>query len=93
MSATAPGDTSGGTYEQTVDAFERALAAVEELGGTKDDVIRTRLYLDPAADWERAADAHRDVFGGVDPANATFYVHGFIPEGVLVEVELDAVTS
>ena len=28
---------------------------------------------------------------GNEPANTTLYVHGFIPEGVLVEVELDAV--
>ena len=30
------------------------------------------------------------LFEGVDPANTTLYVAGFIPEGVLVEVELDA---
>ena len=34
--------------------------------------------------------AHRELFEGVDPANTTLYVAGFIPPGVLVEVELDA---
>ena len=29
-------------------------------------------------------------FEGIDPANTTLFVAGFIPEGVLVEVELDA---
>jgi hypothetical protein len=31
------------------------------------------------------------MFAGVDPANTTLYVAAFIPEGVVVEVELDAV--
>jgi len=34
---------------------------------------------------------HKDLFSGREPANTTWFVHGFIPDGVLVEVELDAV--
>jgi hypothetical protein len=30
------------------------------------------------------------VFAGGDPANTTYYVGGLIPDGALVEVELDA---
>ena len=30
---------------------------------------------------------------GIDPANTTYFVSGFIPEGVLVEVELDAIVA
>jgi hypothetical protein len=56
-------------------------------------VIRTRLYLTPEADWREAVRAHAELFEGIFPANATFYVAGFIPEGVLVEVELDAIVA
>ena len=41
--------------------------------------------------WEGAVRAHRETFAGVEPANTTYFVSGFIPEGVLVEVELDAI--
>ncbi len=37
--------------------------------------------------------AHGEAFAGVDPANTTYFVAGFIPEGVLVEVELDAIVE
>ena len=81
----------GDAYEQTREALERALAAAKELGAGRDDVLRTRLLLADGCDWEGAVRAHREAFEGIDPANTTYFVAGFIPEGVLVEVELDAV--
>ena len=80
-------------YGQTREAIARALAAAGELGAALEDVLRTRLYLVPGCDWEGAVRAHREAFAGADPANTTLYVAGFIPPGVLVEVELDAVLA
>jgi enamine deaminase RidA (YjgF/YER057c/UK114 family) len=80
----------GDTYAQTVAAIEKALAAAESLGACRQDVIRTRLLLAPDAVWQEAARAHGEAFAGVDPANTTYFVAGFIPD-VLVELELDAV--
>ncbi len=81
----------GDMYEQTREAITRALAAAAELGAAKDDVLRTRMLLVHDCDWDGAVRAHAEAFAGVDPANTTYFVSGFIPEGVLVEVELDAV--
>jgi enamine deaminase RidA (YjgF/YER057c/UK114 family) len=88
-SALAPGDAHG----QTAIAIERALAAVAALGGTPAEVVRTRMLLAPGADWRGAARAHAEAFAGIEPANTTWYVGGFIPAGVLVEIELDAVVD
>src|SRR6266852_923696 len=83
----------GDAYTQTEEALRRALAAAAELGATIGDVLRTRLLLAQGCDWEGAIRAHREAFAGVNPANTTYFVAGFIPEGVLVEVELDAVVA
>jgi len=83
----------GDTYRQTLTALERALAAAAELGAPKAMTLRTRLLLAVDANWEEAARAHQEVFAGINPANATYFVAGFIPDGVLVEVELDAVAD
>ena len=80
----------GDTYAQTRRSLERALAAVVELGGRREDVIRTRLYLTREADWREAVRAHRELLGGIDPANTTLFVAGFIAEEMLVEVEVEA---
>jgi len=73
--------------------LERSLEALNALGGAPEDVLRTRLYLAPGADWEAASRAHADMLGEVAPANTTLHVAGLIGEGYLVEVELEAELS
>ncbi|MEP9364640.1 Rid family hydrolase [Nocardioides sp. CN2-186] len=80
----------GDTQAQTADAIDRCLRAVRALGGTVEDVVRTRVYLAPEADWHGAAQAHRDAFAAVAPANTMLHVAGMIGDGLLVEVELEA---
>lgn len=84
-----PGDVHG----QTREALTRSLAAVEALGGAVGDVIRTRVYLVPGADWTAAARAHQELLGDVQPANTTLFVAGLVGDGLLVEVEVDAVVG
>jgi enamine deaminase RidA (YjgF/YER057c/UK114 family) len=96
VSGTAPTGPDGSAvspdlYEQTRHAFLIALDAVEQLGGSIDGVMRTRIFLAPDTVWRRAVEAHHELFASVTPANTTLFVAGFIPPGVLVEVEVDAV--
>ena len=81
-----PGDVEA----QTRGAIEVAVAAVEALGGSIKDVTRTRIYLSAGVDWRGSVVAHRQAFAEINPANTTVYVHALIPEGALVEVELEA---
>lgn len=83
----------GDAYAQAVEALGRALAAAVELGATRETVLRTRLLLAPGCDWQEVVRAHREAFVGGGPANTTYFVAGFIPDGVLVEVELDALAA
>lgn len=87
--ALEPGDT----YAQARICFERAIGAVEKLGGDAGTVLRTRMYLTQESAWREAVRAHGETFAGVDPANTTLYVAGFIPPGVLIEVEIDAIAK
>jgi enamine deaminase RidA (YjgF/YER057c/UK114 family) len=91
--ANAPGGGAlhpGDTGAQTRAALEHAVRAVEGLGGARADIVRTRLFLSPAADWRAAAEAHRAALGDVAPANTTLFVGNLIGEGFLVEVEVEA---
>jgi enamine deaminase RidA (YjgF/YER057c/UK114 family) len=82
----------GDTYRQTLAALGRAIEAMQALGGGLDDVVRTRIYLAPGADWEEAGRAHAELVGSVAPANTMLYVGSLIGQGFLVEVELEAET-
>jgi enamine deaminase RidA (YjgF/YER057c/UK114 family) len=83
----------GDAYAQTREAIARAVDALGQLDASIGDVIRTRVYLAPDADWRKAIEAHREAFSEVTPANTTVFVAGFIPPDVLVEIELDAVVD
>jgi enamine deaminase RidA (YjgF/YER057c/UK114 family) len=88
-SAAAAGDA----YAQATQVIARALAAAAELGARPEDVLRTRLLLAPGCDVDAVVRAHAEAFTGVEPANTTYFVGGLVPEGALVEFELDAVVD
>ena len=79
-----------GTKAQAADCLWRVVAAVENLGGSRESIYRTRLFLAPGADWAEASSAHREILGDVAPANTTLYVHSLIGDGLLVEAEAEA---
>ena len=87
--ALCPGDTLG----QTRICLQRVLAALAALGGRPTDVVRTGVYLAPGANWEEAAQAHREALGQVAPASTMLYVAQLIGDGFCVEVEAMAVVG
>jgi enamine deaminase RidA (YjgF/YER057c/UK114 family) len=99
VSGTAPLDASGHTVAkgdaaaQARRCFEISLAALEQLGARKDDVIRTRILLTRIEDWRAVADVHGEVFREVRPVNTIMQVGRFIDPEWLVETEVDAVSE
>jgi enamine deaminase RidA (YjgF/YER057c/UK114 family) len=93
VSGTAFAGDGGDAYAQAREVIARALAAAERLGARREDVLRTRLLLAPGCDVDGVIRAHAEAFTGAEPANTTYFVGGLVPEGALVEVELDAVVD
>ena len=85
--ALKPGDV----YGQTMACLAIARSAIEEAGGSLENVIRTRVMLTEIANWREAARAHGKVFGVIRPACTFVEVSGFIDPEWLVEVEVDCV--
>jgi enamine deaminase RidA (YjgF/YER057c/UK114 family) len=81
------GDTPG---EQMALALQAVLAALERVGATKHDVVRTRLFTTDISRSEEIGRAHGAVFGEVRPVTAMYEVSAFIDPRMLVEVEADA---
>lgn len=77
---------------QTHFCIDKIAGAVRSLGGTLEDVVRTRVYLRNADDWEAVSRAHGERFGHVQPAN-TLLQAGVIGDEYLVEVEAEAVVG
>jgi enamine deaminase RidA (YjgF/YER057c/UK114 family) len=83
------GDAAG----QARRCFAIAAAALEGLGASLSDVVRTRILLTRIEDWRAVGEVHGEVFRDVRPANTVMQVVRFIDPDWLVEVEVDAVVG
>ena len=80
----------GSPYEQAVNSFGVAFAALERLGLDRDDVVRTRMYITHARDVEEIGRAHKELFDAVRPAASMIIVSGLVDPRLVVEVEVEA---
>lgn len=97
VSGTAPvwpdGSVDPDPAVQARRCWEIMLTALAELGGTVDDVIRTRQYVVDAADGDAVGAVHGEIFGGVQPASTMVVVKELLDPRWRVEMELDAVVA
>jgi enamine deaminase RidA (YjgF/YER057c/UK114 family) len=81
----------GDAYEQAQRCLEIIVAALGEAGARPEHVVRTRMYVRRASDWEAVGRAHAEVFGHARPATTLVEVSGFVDPEILVEIEAIAV--
>ena len=95
VSGTAPiprtGEPPAGAYEQAQLCLQIVGGALGEAGAGFPDVVRTRIYLTDAEDWEEIARAHGEVFSEVRPASTAVVVKSLLDPRWRVEIEADAV--
>lgn len=81
----------GDPAAQTRRCLEIILTALEKAGGRREDVIRTRIFMTRAEDWEAIGRAHGEVFGEIRPASTMAVVAALLDPEWLVEIEADAI--
>jgi enamine deaminase RidA (YjgF/YER057c/UK114 family) len=80
-----PGDPAG----QAVFILDKIAASLAAVGATLEDVVRTRIYLRDAGQWEPVSRVHGRYFGKIRPANTLIEVSRLIGD-YLVEIEAEA---
>lgn len=83
----------GDSAAQTEFIIGKIEAALREAGASLNDVVRTRIYLAPDADWEAVARVHGRRFGEIRPTNTLVYVHALVGADYLVEMEAEAIVA
>jgi aryl-alcohol dehydrogenase-like predicted oxidoreductase/enamine deaminase RidA (YjgF/YER057c/UK114 family) len=82
----APGDAGA----QATYILDKIAASISALGGSMNDVVRTRIYLRDADKWEPVSRAHGRAFAAVLPANTLIEAGNLIGD-YEVEIEAEAV--
>ena len=85
----APGDL----YGQTKRCLEIIEKAVNEAGGKREHIVRTRIFLKDMSIWEQAARAHGEFFKDIRPASTMIQIVQAIDPAWLVEIEADAIVA
>ena len=78
---------------QTRRCLEIILGALRQAGAGPEHVVRTRMYMTNAADWEAIGRAHGEFFGDIRPAATMVEVRRLIDPEMLVEIEVDALLA
>ncbi|MFN2474099.1 MAG: RidA family protein [Sphingomicrobium sp.] len=82
--------TPGEAAAQTRRVLAIIGAAIEELGGSMRDVVRTRMFIVDPADAEKVGAVHGEVFGDVRPAATMVVVSALLRPEWRVEIEAEA---
>lgn len=95
VSGTAPVEADGSSTPGDAGAqAERCLAvivaAIEQLGGGAEDVVRTRMYLTDPADADAIGAAHGRWFSDIRPASTMIVVGALLRPEWRVEIEAEA---
>src|SRR5215831_14387603 len=77
----------GDAGAQTTQAIANVAQALEQLGASLADVVRTRMFVTDISRWEEYGRAHGAAFGDVLPATSMIGVAALIDPRMLVEVE------
>ncbi len=83
--------TPGGASEQAARCFDLIIAAIEELGGSARDVVRTRMFLVDFADQDAVGAVHARYFAKAQPASTMAGVAWLCGADWKVEIEAEAV--
>ena len=82
----------GDAAAQTTFILDKIAASLTPLGASLEDVVRTRVYLRDANQWEAVARAHGRYFGAIRPANTMLEIARLIGD-YEVEIEAEAVVD
>ncbi|GGI43250.1 hypothetical protein GCM10008018_01120 [Paenibacillus marchantiophytorum] len=81
----------GNAYEQARFVLTTIEQALQELGASLSDVIRTRMYVTDISQWEAFGRAHGEFFGTVQPVATMVEVKALIDPLLMIEIEVEAV--
>ena len=83
----------GDVAQQTRFILGKIESALKDLGGSMDDVVRTKMYVTDIEHWESIGAVHGEFFGEIRPAATMVEVSNLIRPELLIEIEASAIVD
>jgi enamine deaminase RidA (YjgF/YER057c/UK114 family)/ribosomal protein S18 acetylase RimI-like enzyme len=81
----------GDAYLQAKTCLEIIEEAISQLGATRRNIIRTRLFVTDISKWQDYGRAHGEFFTGHPPTTSMIEIKSLIDPQMLIEIEADAI--
>ena len=92
VSGTGPvGADEAPIEEQTRRVFQIMEQALTKAGATLRDIVRTRMYLTHAEDWEAVGRVHGELFRDIRPAATMVVVAALLNPSWRIQIEAEAI--
>ncbi len=94
VSGTGPvGADDASVEDQTRRVFALIEQSLVQAGATLRDVVRTRMYLTRAEDWQAVGRVHAELLGETPPAATMVVVAALLNPAWRIEIEADAILN
>lgn len=90
LSGMIASDTSGDTYQQSVDCFKKIQAILEGAGGRMEDVVKLTIYLTDMDNRPAFGKARTEYFTRRMPCSTLIAITALAAPDALVEIEATA---
>ena len=77
----------GDARAQTTQAIANVAEALERLGASLADVVRTRMFVTDMSRWQEYGRAHGAAFGDAMPATSMIGIAALVDPRMLIEIE------
>ena len=83
----------GDARAQSHQAFKNIKWALESVGASLNDVVRTRIFVTDISKWEEIGSVHGEYFKDIRPVTTMVEVNHLINPEMILEIEVEAILS
>lgn len=80
-------------YQQAMFILQKIEKSLKALGGSLNEVVRTRMFVTDISRFEEFAKAHGEMFSSIKPCTSMIEIKSLVEPDYLIEIEATAIVA